>query len=143
MKYPEQRPENKRVEDDDVVQVVQHGTGTPSTPAVSMKKTPGTTAVGTSGGTVKRRRGQPKKETPSSTVALPTTTTSTPAPTGSMKRKPGRPRKITTTPQTPASTVVDEFSIDAINKRLKRPKPRDGDKRVSIPGRFQRSPWKE
>ena len=140
MKYPEQRPENKRAEDDDVVQVVQHGTGTPSTPAVSTKQTPGTTAAGTSGGTAKRRRGQPRKETPSSTVALPTTTTSTPAPTGSMKRKPGRPHKITTTPQTPASTVVDEFSIDAINKRLKRPKPRDGDKRVSIPGRFKRSP---
>jgi len=119
VKYPEQRPENKHAEDDDVVQVVQHGTGTPSPPAVSTKQTPGTTTTGTSGGTAKRRRGRPRKETPSSTVALPTTTTSTPAPTGSMKRKPGRPHKITTTPQTPASTIVDEFSIDAINKRLK------------------------
>ncbi|KAG2628117.1 hypothetical protein PVAP13_3KG228402 [Panicum virgatum] len=123
VKYPEQRPEDKRAEDDDVVQVVQHGTRTPSTPAVSTKQTPGTTAAGTSGRTVKRRRGRPRKETHSSFVALPTTTTSTPGPTGSMKRKPGRPRKITTTPQTPASTVVDEFSIDVINKRLRRLEP--------------------
>ena len=56
------------------------------------------------------------------------------------EKETGRPHKITTTPQTPASTVVDEFSNDTISKRLKRPEPRDGDKRVSIPGRFKRSP---
>jgi hypothetical protein len=97
-----------------------------------MKRTPGTTAASMTGRSVKRGRGRPKKGT-----------TSTPAPTGSEKWKPGRPRKFISTPQTPASTIAEEFRTKSISKRLKRPEPHDGDKRFSILGQFQRSPWKK
>ena len=146
MKYPEDSQRQENAEDDDDVQIVENGAGTPSTPAVSIQATPETTAASTIA--AKRGRGRPRKattETPSKTATSTSVTPSITAPStsaasGSMKRKPGRPRKVPNPPKTPTSTVVNEFSTQAIAKRLKRQQPRSREKRVSFPGPLERSP---
>ena len=136
MKYPEDSQRQENAEDDDDVQMVENGAGTPSTPAVSIQATPGTTMVTAT--TLKRGRGRPRKattETPSITAP------STSAASGSVKRKLRRPRKFLDTPKTPTSTVVNEFSTQAIAKRLKLQQPRSREKRVSFTGPHERSPY--
>ena len=126
MKYPEDSQRQENAEDDDDVQMVENGAGTPSTPAVSIQATPGTTMVTATA--PKRGRGRPRKATtetpsknaPSTSVTPSITAPSTSVALGSEKRKPGWPKKLPNSPKTPTSTVVNEFSTQAIAKRLKR-----------------------
>ena len=57
MKYPEDSQCQENAEDDDDVQMVENGAGTPSTPVVSIQATPETTATSTTA--LKRGRGRP------------------------------------------------------------------------------------
>ena len=146
MKYSESQCQ-ENAEDDDDVQMVENGAGTPSTPAVSIQATPGTTAV--SAIALKRGRGLPRKattetpskSTPSTSVTPSITAPSTSVALGSEKRKPGRPKKPPDSPKTPTSTVLNEFSTQAIAKRLKLQQPRSREKRVSFPGPHEHSPY--
>ena len=121
MKYSESQCQ-ENAEDDDDVQIVENGAGTPSTPAVSIQATPETTAASTT--VVKRGRGwqrkatteTPSKNAPSTSVTPSITAPSMSAASASMKRKPGQPRKFSDTPKISTSTVVNEFSTQAIAK---------------------------
>ena len=122
MKYPKDSQRQENAEDDDDVQIVENGAGTPSTPAVSIQATPETTAASTT--VVKRGRGwqrkatteTPSKNAPSTSVTPSITAPSTSVALGSEKRKPGRPKKPPDSPKTPTSTVVNEFSTQGIAK---------------------------
>ena len=140
---PDEREGNGQDEDADDVQIIPPPTGTPTTATASNKGTPASSAppsmkesnarkegeAYTVSGSVitKRGRGRPRKIQDEENSA----TGGSAKVTGAATRKGGRPpkRNVDTAPR----TVVDDFRIESITKRIKR---------NTHPGKYLTSPYK-